>query len=90
MSKIIKSDLPKEKLKGIVKNLIINPDYTIDDAYEVSIKYVVSINDLERKVRRLIEQLSEFQIVWELKESKKLISALNDLRDAIGKIVNKR
>ena len=90
LSKIVKSELPKEKLKSIIKNLSMNPDYTIDDAYEVSIKNVVSINDLERKVRRLIEQLSEFQIIWELKESKKLLSALNDLKDTINKIIGKR
>lgn len=90
LSKIVKSALPKEKLKDIIKNLIINPDYTIDDAYEVSIKYVVSINDLERKVRRLIEQLSEFQIVWDLKESEKLLSALKDLKETVSEIIGKR
>lgn len=90
LSKILRSDLPKTKVKTIVKNLILNSNYSIDDAYEISIRYSISTKDLENKANKLIGHLREFEIIWEKDESKELLEVLKELKEVIGDILRRQ
>ncbi len=89
LNKIVKSGVAPKRIVNIIDKLSSNPRYTINEAYEESIKYSISVNEIERKTRRLIDILSEFKIQEDSSENDKLLEVLKELKTVIQEIIDR-
>lgn len=85
--KIVRADLPKLKVKEIIKNISTNPEYSIDNAYESSIEYSINIKELERRVKKLVKILKGFKFIKKEDENIGLLEALRELKEVIQRFV---
>jgi len=76
LNKIIKAKIPIEKVQQIIDSLVKDNKFSIDEAYESSIKYSVTQREIEKRVTRLTSLLRDFKID---KESPDLQRALREL-----------
>lgn len=87
LNKIVKSEAPKQKIKIIIKQLIDNPNFTIEEAYEDSIKYSITAKDIEKRAKKLISLLMDFKFIGKSDENKSLLLTLKKLKEVIRKII---
>jgi len=87
LNKILKAKIPTEKSRDIIYSLTNNKGFSIDEAYESSIKYSVTEKDMERRVNKLASLLRDFKIK---KEGSELYQALKKLVDIINDKLQKR
>lgn len=89
LSKIVRSDMPQKRVHEIINRLMKEGNYTIEDAYETSVKYSLNLQDIERKSKRLIKILKDFKFDSNNEGNKELIKTLEELKQIILKILDK-
>jgi len=87
LNKIVRSKVPIGKIKGIINNLLVDPKYSIANAYEESIKYSISINDIDKRAKRLIVHLKELEINNAFIQNQELLNTLKELELIIHNIL---
>jgi len=89
LNKIVKSGISLERVKLIINKIIADPKFSVEEAYEDSIKYSVNIKEIENRARRLIALLADFEFIEKNEENKNLLSLLKELKEIIDRIINK-
>lgn len=89
LNKIVKSGTPKEKVEIIIRRIIDDPNFSIEEAYEDSIRYSVTAKEIGNRAKRLISLLVDFKFIEKNDENTGLLAVLKKLKEVIEKIINK-
>ena len=89
LNKIVKSDVPKPKIENIIHKLVSDPKFTIEEAYEESIKNSVNMKEISRRTEKLINLLTNFTLKNKDVNNENLLKQLNELYNIIGKILKR-
>lgn len=87
LSKLIKSGLKKDRIRQIFINLIEKEKYSLDDAFETSVKYRVDINEIEKRTNKLLNLLDKLKIKGVDENTANLVSLLKELKQKIESIL---
>jgi len=86
LNKIIRSNIPGKKIDNIFKKLFLDPKYSVEDAYETSIKYSIGLKEIESKAKKLSALLKDFHFESTVLDDS-LINTLSSLQKIIGYIL---
>ncbi len=89
LNKIVKSEMPLPKVEQIIKKIASDPKFSIEDAFEESVKYSITIKEIDKRAEKLLGLLEDLNLKGQAIENETLLNTLSKLNEAIEKILHR-